>query len=86
MVVKGLPKVISRRKSSKMQLKKFYGKGCRLYGAHVLEEEEYDTPRLEGFHMLQEFMNVFPDEIPGIPPKKHTNITFEIVHGEALVS
>ena len=41
-----------------MQLKKFYEKGCRVYAAHVLEAAEYDTPRLEGFHMLQEFGNV----------------------------
>ena len=51
-VVKGIPKVISRRKSSTMLLKEFYGKGCRVYATHVLEASEYDTPRLEGFHML----------------------------------
>ena len=51
-VVKGFPKVISGRKSSSMQLKKFYGKGCRVYATHVLEETEYDTPRLEDFHVL----------------------------------
>ena len=57
-----------------MQLKKFYGKGRRVYAAHVLEVVENDTPRLEGFHMLQEFRNVFPDEIPGLPPKRETLI------------
>ena len=44
---------------SAMQLKKFYEKGCRVYAAHVLEATKYDTPRLDGFHMLQEFKNVF---------------------------
>ena len=48
-VVKGFPEVISRGKSSAMQLKKFYGKGCRVYATHVLEAAEYDTPRMEGF-------------------------------------
>ena len=51
--VKGFPEVIYGRKSSEMQLKKFYGKGCRVYAALVLEVVEYDTPRLEGFHMIQ---------------------------------
>ena len=50
--MKGFPKVISGRQSSAMQLKKFCGKGCRVYEAHVLEVAEYDTPRLEGLHML----------------------------------
>ena len=45
-VGKEIPKVISRRKSSAMQLKKFYGKGCRGYATHVLEATFYDTPRL----------------------------------------
>ena len=37
-VVKGFPEVTSRGKSSTMQSEKFYGKGCRGYVAHVLEE------------------------------------------------
>ena len=64
-MVKGIPKVISGRKYSAMQLKKFCGKCCRVYAAHVLEVVENDTLRLEGFHVLQEFRDVFPDEIPG---------------------
>ena len=51
-IVKGIPKLISERRYSAMQLKKLCGKGCRVYAAHVLEAAEYDTPRLEGFHML----------------------------------
>ena len=84
-VVKGFPKVIFGRKSSAMQLKKFYGKGCRVYAAHVLKAVEYDTPRLEGFHMLQEFGNVLSDEIPRIPPKSDINLTFELVPRTAIV-
>ena len=52
-VVKGFLKVTSRGKYSTVQLKKFYGKVCRGYGAHVLEETKYDTPRVEGFPMIQ---------------------------------
>ena len=36
-VVKGIPKVISVRQVSTMQLKKFCRKGCHLYAAHYLE-------------------------------------------------
>ena len=77
--------MIFGRKSSAMQLNKFYGKGCRVYATHVLEAAEYDTPRLEGFHMLQEFKNVFPDEILGIPPKD-INLTFDLVPGTTPMS
>ena len=55
----------------------------RVYVAHVLEIIENGTPRLEGFHMLQEVRNVLPDEIP---VKSDTNFTLEFVLGEASIS
>ena len=58
-VVKGIPKVISVWQVSAMQLKKFCRKGCQLYAAHILEEIENETPRLEEFHLLQEFKDFF---------------------------
>ena len=48
-VVKGIPKVISVRQVSAMQLKNLCRKGCQLYAAHVLEATEHETPRLEDF-------------------------------------
>ena len=36
-IVRGIPKVISLREISAMQLKKLCRKGCRLYPTHVLE-------------------------------------------------
>ena len=78
--------MISRGKSSTLQLKKFYGKCCRVHATHVLEAIEYDTPRLEGFHMLQEFKNVLPDEIPRLPQRSDINFTFELMPGPTRVS
>ena len=53
-VVKGIPKVISVRQISAMQLKKFCRKGCQLYAAQILEEKRGETPRLEDYQVLQE--------------------------------
>ena len=58
-----------------MQLKKFCWKGCQLYAAHILEALEDETPRLEDYHVLQEFKDVFPDEILGLPPKRDIDFT-----------
>ena len=69
-----------------MQLKKFCRKGCQLYVAHILEPTGDETPRLEDYRVLQEFKDVFPDEIPGIPPKRDINFTIELVLGVAPVS
>ena len=57
-----------------------------MYAAHILEATESKTPRLEDFHVLQEFRDVFPDEIPGLPPKRDIDFTIELVLGAAPVS
>ena len=57
-----------------------------MYAAHVLEAAEYDTPRLEGFHMIQELRNVLHDELLRLPPKSDINITFELVPRTTPVS
>ena len=85
-VVRGIPKVISVRHISAMRLKQLCRKGCRLYVAHILEAVENETPRLEDFHVLKEFRDVFPKEIPGIHPKRDVDFTTEFVPEATLVS
>ena len=69
-----------------MQLKKLCRKGCIFHATCVLEATENETPRLEEFHVLQEFNDVFPDEIPRLPPKRDIDFTIKIVSRETLVS
>ena len=85
-IVKGIPKVISMRQVSEMQLKKFCRKGCQLYAAHILEPTGEETPRVEDYQVLQEFKDVFPDEIPGLPPKRDIDFSIDLVPEIAPVS
>ena len=57
-----------------------------MYAAHVLEASDDENPRLEDFQVLEEFKDVFPDEIPRLPPKTDIDFTIEIVPVEAPVS
>ena len=57
-----------------------------MYASHILEAIEDETPRLEEFHVLQEFRDVFPNEIPGLPPKRDIDFMVELVPGAAPVS
>ena len=57
-----------------------------MYAAHILEASEDETPRLKDYQVLQEFMDVFPDDILGLPPKRDVDFTIELVPGEAPVS
>ena len=57
-----------------------------MYASHILEVADNETPKLEGFHVLQEFKDVFLDEVPGLPPKRNIDFTMEVVPGVAPVS
>ena len=78
-VVKGIPKVIFVRHILVMQLKNFCRKGCQLYAAHIEEVAVNETLNLEDYHVLQEFKDVFPNDILGILPKRDMDFTFELV-------
>jgi hypothetical protein len=66
-IVKGVPRPISIRDISALQLKICFRKGCQLYATHVEELDNTKGPSLEYFSVLQEFEDVF-QEISGFPP------------------
>ena len=41
---------------------------------------------LEQFHILREFQDAFPNEIPGLPPKQDLDFIIDIIPGSAPVS
>ena len=57
-----------------------------MYATHVLEEAKNETPRLEDFHVLQEFMDLFPHEILGLPSKRDIDFIIDLVPGATLMS
>ena len=57
-----------------------------MYAAHILEPTRDETPRLEDYQVLQEFRDVFPNEILGLPPKRDIDFTIKLVPGAAPVS
>jgi hypothetical protein len=83
--VKGVPRPISIREISSLQLKRCFRKGFQLYEAHV--ENTYNTkgPRLKDFSVLQEFEHVF-QEIPGLPPRREIDFSIDLVPGATPVS
>ena len=41
---------------------------------------------LENIRVVQDFMDVFPKNIPGLPTKRDIDFTIELLHGVAPVS
>jgi hypothetical protein len=83
----GIPKPVSVRQVSAMQLKKSIRKGCQVYAIQVtnlLEKE--DKPKLEDFVVLHEFRDMFVDEILELPPRREIDFSIDLLLGSAPIS
>jgi hypothetical protein len=53
--VQGIPRVVTIREISALQLKKCYRKGCQIFVAHMEETPKYKVPNLEDHVVLKDF-------------------------------
>ena len=68
MKVQGIPKKFSVRKISTLQAKKCVRKGCKLFAVNIRDIESDREQRIQDFPVLEEFKDVFLEEILGLPP------------------
>jgi hypothetical protein len=83
----GIPKYVSVRQVSAMQLKKCMRKGCQVYVIQVtnlLEKE--DKTKLEDLAILCEFRDMFVDEILELPPRREIDFSIDLLPGSTPIS
>ena len=85
-LIKGIPKKVSVRRILALKLRNFYKQGCQLYAAHILDYLEDKGPKIEYYPFLQNFRDVFPNEVSRLPPKRDIDFTIDIVPGAVPVS
>ena len=82
--VKGVPKKTVTRQIYALQLKRAVRKGCKAYAVTITDEAskfEKDKIKIEDIPVLNEFNDVFLEEIPGLPPRRELDFTIELVPG-----
>jgi hypothetical protein len=84
--LQGIWKPVSVRKISALHLKKFSRKGCPLYVIQVLNSAESKELKVEDHPVLWEFKDVFPEEVPGLPPKRDLDFSIDLVPGAVPAS
>ena len=87
--VKGIPRKTTVRQISSLQLKRDIRKGCKAYVVTITGEEiliKIDKLKVEEIPVLRAYVDVFPEEIPGLPPKRELDFTIELVPGAVLNS
>ncbi|XP_074342354.1 uncharacterized protein LOC141679882 [Apium graveolens] len=72
---KGEVKLIYALKASKL-----LSKGCNGYLAFV-KVTSNDEPHIKDYPVVREYEDVFPDELPGLPPHREVEFTIELVPG-----
>ncbi|KAI5335990.1 hypothetical protein L3X38_026124 [Prunus dulcis] len=70
---------------SAMTVKRLLIKGCSGYLAHVIDTRDHGL-RLEDIPVVQEFPDVFPQDLPGLPPHREIEFTIELVSGTNPIS
>jgi hypothetical protein len=84
--IKGIPRTISIRKISTLQIKICVRKGCKVFVVHVIDNEKEESKKdIENFPILQEFQDVF-QEILGLPPKREIDFSIDLLPGAVPVS
>ncbi|GJX22340.1 putative reverse transcriptase domain-containing protein, partial [Tanacetum coccineum] len=59
--------------------------GCEGFLASI-KDTSLDGPRLESHPVVRNFPDVFPDELPGLPPEREVEFTIELIPGAQPIS
>jgi hypothetical protein len=74
------------RQISSLQVKKYCRKGYLLYEIQVLNSVHNNKPILEDHPIIREYKYVFPEEGPGLPPRRDIDFSIELVPKAVPVS
>ncbi|GKB06108.1 putative nucleotidyltransferase, ribonuclease H [Tanacetum coccineum] len=85
LVVKGDSNSSRLKVISCIKARKYIERGCHLFLAHVTEKEKSEK-RLEDVPVIRDFPEVFPDDLPGLPPPRQVEFKIDLVPGAAPVA
>nr|GFC54988.1 putative reverse transcriptase domain-containing protein [Tanacetum cinerariifolium] len=69
--------------------RKYIQKGCQVYLAQVTSkkaEDKSEEKRLEDVSIVREFLEVFPKDLPGLPPARQVEFQIDLVLGAVPVA
>ncbi|XP_068309608.1 uncharacterized protein [Pyrus communis] len=70
---------------SAMRAKRLLSKGCQGYLAHVVLDVAAPS-RVEDVRVVRHFPDVFPEDLPGLPPDRDMEFTIELLPGTNPIS
>ena len=80
----GIKRGVSLRFISMMKVKRCLRQGCKLYLVKTVSDQK--GPSLDQHPVLAEFKDVFPEELPGLPPIREIDFTIDLKPGAEPIS
>ena len=73
--VKGIPRKVTIKEIFDLQSKRSIRKGCKVFVVYIMNDKEtYIKPKLEDITVLNEFEDIFLEEVLVLPPKNRYRI------------
>ncbi|GJW71630.1 putative reverse transcriptase domain-containing protein [Tanacetum coccineum] len=85
LVVKGDSHSSRLKVISCIKERKYIERGCHIFLAHVTEKGKSEK-RLEDVPVIRDFLDVFPDDLSGLPPPRQVEFKIDLGPGAAPVS
>ena len=85
--VKGIPRKVTIREISSLQMKRSVRKGCTVFVVYVMDDKDNDNQlKIEDILILKYFKDIFPEEVHELPPKRDIDFTIDLVPRVVLAS
>ncbi|GJT28233.1 putative reverse transcriptase domain-containing protein [Tanacetum coccineum] len=70
---------------SMMKAKKYLSRGCQAYMAHVIDTN-FEKKSAKYVPIVNEFLDVFPEDLPGIPPERQVEFRIDLIPGATPIA
>ncbi|MCQ7285331.1 reverse transcriptase domain-containing protein, partial [Salmonella enterica] len=84
-VVHGEKRETPLRMISCLKARKCLQKGCVAFLAHIVDKKAAE-PKIEDIPVVREYPEVFPEDLPGLPPQRQVEFRIDLVPGAAPVA
>ncbi|GKA00584.1 reverse transcriptase domain-containing protein, partial [Tanacetum coccineum] len=73
---------------SSIRTQKYIDQGCQVFLIQMMKEEETEIPerRIEDVPVVRDFPEVFPEDLPGLPPTRQVEFHIELIPEAAPVA
>ncbi|GJR75545.1 hypothetical protein Tco_0087910 [Tanacetum coccineum] len=73
---------------SSIRTQKYIDQGCQVFLIQMMKEEETEIPerRIEDVPVVRDFLEVFLEDLPGLPPIRQVEFHIELIPGAVPVA